>query len=74
MLKSIFDLITGFFDMIIGLVEFLIDFIQDLVLVVYMLNGVGLDVVEWMTWLPSIISTIFVASISIAILYKVVGR
>lgn len=74
MLKSIFNAITSLVELIFSLAEFLIDFVFDLLMIGKLLQTVPTDLVNWTSWLPSVVVSMFTISITVAILYKVAGR
>lgn len=74
MLKSIFNAITSLVELIFSLAEFLIDFVFDLLTIGKLLQTVPTDLVNWTSWLPSVVVSMFTISITVAILYKVAGR
>lgn len=73
-MKALIDTLTGIGKAIMSAINFVVSTIQDLVYIVKMLTGVISDMPAYFGWLPSAIVTLLLSIISIAIIYKVIGR
>lgn len=73
-MKVVLDFFTGIGSLIVSLVNFVISTIMDLWYIVQMLTGLMSNMPAYFGWLPSAIVTLLLSIISIAIIYKIIGR
>lgn len=73
-MSGIISLIKGFFEFVISAIGFAIKLIKDLVYVVQMLGKVALKIPSYLSFMPTVIISMFVVCISVVIVYKVIGR
>lgn len=71
---GIFDAIKGFFEFIVSIVEFLFGLIKDLVYVVRMIGKAAISIPTYIGFLPTVLISLFLVSVSVVIIYKIVGR
>lgn len=81
MLKNIWEVVKGIWTGITSLVTglddlltFLWSMIEDLVYVVGLLGQIGGNIISWIGWLPSLVVSTVVVLVSLAIIFKVLGR
>lgn len=71
---GIISAIKEFFEFIVNLVKFLIQLIKDLIMAIDMLKDVVVKLPDYLNFLPSTVVALFVACLSVVIVYKVLGR
>lgn len=69
-----FDSIKAIVDAIVGAFSFLVSFIGDLIYVVGLTADALVSLPELLRWLPAAVSTVIVLILTIAVIYKVMGR
>lgn len=74
-LKAIYEAVIGFFDLVVTLVEFVFGLVKDLLKVIAMLIETVARLPGYLgMFFPSAFVAIFVAIISVVVIYKTVGR
>lgn len=73
-MKAIISWLEGLVDIITGLVVFVIDFIGQMFQLVEMLVDAAATIPELFAFLPPPVVTICVSFLSVAVLFKILGR
>lgn len=74
-IKSVLDAVIGFFDLVVTLVEFIFGLVKDLLKVIAMLAETIVRLPGYLgIFFPSAFVAVFVAIISVVVIYKTVGR
>lgn len=71
---ALFDILSSIGNLIMSVVNFVISTIMDLLYIVQMLTGIMSNMPAYFGWLPSAVVTLLLSIISIAIIYKIIGR
>lgn len=74
MLQDIFDALKNIVSFFTGIGDFILDTIRDLTYMISVLGTVSSGIQEYLSWLPPGFLLIVVATISIVVIYKIVGR
>ena len=73
-MKAIIEDLKGIAEAVTAAIDFLFGIIEDLVYMVRLLGQFILDIPNYLQWLPSVITNIFIAIFSIVVIYKILGR
>lgn len=73
-MNALFSWLSGFASAISGALDFLLGLVLDLVYVVRLLGRFLTLVPVFFSWLPPQLLTIIIAAVSIAVIFKLIGR
>lgn len=71
---GIFDAIKGFFEFVIGIFRFFLKLLQDLVYTVRMIGKAAGILPDLLQFLPTVLISLFMVTVSVIIIYKILGR
>lgn len=74
MLKDIFNIVKNIGNFFTAIVDFVIDFFGDLVYVIDLLADTIVSIPDYLGFFPSILIAAVVSLVSIAVVFKILGR
>lgn len=73
-INIVVERIQMFLDAVVGAITFAVDFVGDLIYVVGLTADALLTIPQVLAWLPAAVSTVIVTILTIAVVYKIMGR
>lgn len=74
MLDSIFETLRTIADFFIALGKFIFDLIEDLLYCIGLMRNLLPNLITYLGWLPETLLTLIVSVLTVAVVFRVVGR